>query len=154
LGTDTSAFELLVLKRKIMGPCWLEIKNPQIDPHMLSSINSTTAKFNTSTVPTVPTVSPSPPHHMPISTTLDLNWARGSVARGRRSCYKPTVQEGEVVPRCDSMLHTKKPDKKKHRCTQTALVINVIILLQNPSLCPFLITHYTHSRSHMLALIF
>jgi DNA polymerase alpha subunit A len=25
-GTGTSAFELLVLKRKIMGPCWLEIK--------------------------------------------------------------------------------------------------------------------------------
>ncbi|KAG6831739.1 hypothetical protein H0H87_004008 [Tephrocybe sp. NHM501043] len=30
-GTNTSAFELLVLKRKIMGPCWLEIKSPQID---------------------------------------------------------------------------------------------------------------------------
>lgn len=30
-GTNTSAFEILVLKRKIMGPCWLEIKNPQID---------------------------------------------------------------------------------------------------------------------------
>ncbi len=25
-GTNTSAFELLVIKRKIMGPCWLEIK--------------------------------------------------------------------------------------------------------------------------------
>ncbi|KAF4610852.1 hypothetical protein D9613_006632 [Agrocybe pediades] len=31
LGTNTSAFELLVLKRKIMGPCWITIKNPQID---------------------------------------------------------------------------------------------------------------------------
>ncbi|KDQ26754.1 hypothetical protein PLEOSDRAFT_1105655 [Pleurotus ostreatus PC15] len=31
LGTSTSAFELLVIKRKIMGPCWLEIKNPQVD---------------------------------------------------------------------------------------------------------------------------
>ncbi|KAL5492315.1 POL1 [Sanghuangporus weigelae] len=30
-GTKTSAFELLVLKRKIMGPCWLEIKNPHIE---------------------------------------------------------------------------------------------------------------------------
>jgi DNA polymerase alpha subunit A len=30
-GTNTNAFELLVLKRKIMGPCWLQIKNPQID---------------------------------------------------------------------------------------------------------------------------
>lgn len=30
-GTNTSAFELLVLKRKIMGPCWLQIKHPEID---------------------------------------------------------------------------------------------------------------------------
>ncbi|KAF9069049.1 DNA polymerase alpha catalytic subunit [Rhodocollybia butyracea] len=30
-GTNTSAFELLVLKRKIMGPCWIQIKNPEID---------------------------------------------------------------------------------------------------------------------------
>ena len=27
-GTNTSAFELLVLKRKIMGPCWLQVKSP------------------------------------------------------------------------------------------------------------------------------
>ena len=27
LGTNTSAFETFVLKRKIMGPCWLEIKD-------------------------------------------------------------------------------------------------------------------------------
>ncbi|TBU30600.1 DNA polymerase alpha catalytic subunit [Dichomitus squalens] len=30
-GTNTSAFELMVLKRKIMGPCWLQIKHPEID---------------------------------------------------------------------------------------------------------------------------
>ena len=30
-GTSTSAFELLVLKRKIMGPCWLQIKEPHIE---------------------------------------------------------------------------------------------------------------------------
>lgn len=30
-GTNTSAFELLVLKRKIMGPCWLSIKHPQVE---------------------------------------------------------------------------------------------------------------------------
>ncbi len=29
-GTKTSAFELLVLKRKIMGPCWLEIKGAAV----------------------------------------------------------------------------------------------------------------------------
>ncbi|KXN86712.1 DNA polymerase alpha catalytic subunit [Leucoagaricus sp. SymC.cos] len=30
-GTGTSAFELLVLKRKIMGPCWLQVKKPVVD---------------------------------------------------------------------------------------------------------------------------
>ncbi|KAJ7132213.1 hypothetical protein C8R44DRAFT_773372 [Mycena epipterygia] len=30
-GTNTSAFELLALKRKILGPCWLQIKNPTIE---------------------------------------------------------------------------------------------------------------------------
>lgn len=30
-GTSTSAFELLVLKRKIMGPCWLQIKKPVME---------------------------------------------------------------------------------------------------------------------------
>ncbi|CCA69546.1 related to POL1-DNA-directed DNA polymerase alpha, 180 KD subunit [Serendipita indica DSM 11827] len=29
-GTNTSAFELFVIKRKIMGPCWLQIKNAEI----------------------------------------------------------------------------------------------------------------------------
>ncbi|KAF8507515.1 hypothetical protein BU17DRAFT_78091 [Hysterangium stoloniferum] len=29
-GTNTTAFELLVLKRKIMGPCWLQVKSPEI----------------------------------------------------------------------------------------------------------------------------
>lgn len=38
-GTNTSAFELLVLKRKIMGPCWLEIKGcirKTVDPVCIS----------------------------------------------------------------------------------------------------------------------
>ncbi|KZS94508.1 DNA polymerase alpha catalytic subunit [Sistotremastrum niveocremeum HHB9708] len=30
-GANTSAFELLVLKRKIMGPCWLQVKCPQLN---------------------------------------------------------------------------------------------------------------------------
>ncbi|KAF8621892.1 hypothetical protein AX15_007444 [Amanita polypyramis BW_CC] len=35
-GTNTSAFELLVLKRKIMGPCWLQIKKPKIENQGIS----------------------------------------------------------------------------------------------------------------------
>ncbi|KAI0272419.1 hypothetical protein BC834DRAFT_921889 [Gloeopeniophorella convolvens] len=30
-GSNTNAFELLVLKRKIMGPCWLQIKKPHVE---------------------------------------------------------------------------------------------------------------------------
>lgn len=39
-GTGTSAFELLVLKRKIMGPCWLQIKKPHVE-HKAVRITST-----------------------------------------------------------------------------------------------------------------
>ncbi|GJJ15609.1 hypothetical protein Clacol_009887 [Clathrus columnatus] len=35
-GANTSAFELLVLKRKIMGPCWLRIKKPDIESKGIS----------------------------------------------------------------------------------------------------------------------
>lgn len=44
-GTNTTPFELLVLKRKIMGPCWLEIKGASQSsksvrhPHFAPSIN-------------------------------------------------------------------------------------------------------------------
>jgi len=37
LGTNTSAFETLVLKRKIMGPCWLEIKDAVVSGKGVSS---------------------------------------------------------------------------------------------------------------------
>ncbi|KAF8330465.1 ribonuclease H-like domain-containing protein, partial [Amanita rubescens] len=35
-GTNTTAFELLVMKRKIMGPCWLQIKHPKIENQGIS----------------------------------------------------------------------------------------------------------------------
>ncbi|PPQ65503.1 hypothetical protein CVT24_010799 [Panaeolus cyanescens] len=35
-GTNTSAFELLVLKRKIMGPCWINIEHPKVDDKGIS----------------------------------------------------------------------------------------------------------------------
>ncbi|KAG6370047.1 ribonuclease H-like domain-containing protein [Boletus reticuloceps] len=35
-GTSTSIFELFVLKRKIMGPCWLTIKNPKVEHEGIS----------------------------------------------------------------------------------------------------------------------
>lgn len=36
-GTNTTPFELLVIKRKIMGPCWLEIKGAQTSTKSVSA---------------------------------------------------------------------------------------------------------------------
>jgi hypothetical protein len=35
-GTNTTPFELLVVKRKIMGPCWLEVKNATVNEKSVS----------------------------------------------------------------------------------------------------------------------
>ena len=36
-GTNTSAFELFVVKRRIMGPCWLKVTNASVAPSTASS---------------------------------------------------------------------------------------------------------------------
>ena len=42
LGTNTSAFELFVLKRKIMGPCWLDVKGAELtDKGVRATLSST-----------------------------------------------------------------------------------------------------------------
>jgi hypothetical protein len=35
-GTNTTPFELLVIKRKIMGPCWLDVKGVAISSTSVS----------------------------------------------------------------------------------------------------------------------
>jgi DNA polymerase alpha subunit A len=35
-GTNTTPLELFLLKRKLMGPCWIEIKNASVRPPQLS----------------------------------------------------------------------------------------------------------------------
>lgn len=30
-GSNTSAFELLVIKRRIMGPCWIKVQKPHVE---------------------------------------------------------------------------------------------------------------------------
>lgn len=44
-GTNTNAFELLVMKRKIMGPCWIQVKNPQVEHKGVSYIYPHTSRF-------------------------------------------------------------------------------------------------------------
>lgn len=36
-GTNTTAFKLLVLKGKFMGPCWIQIKQPEVDTKGVAS---------------------------------------------------------------------------------------------------------------------
>ena len=45
-GTNTSAFEILVLKRKIMGPCWLQVKDAKISD---KGVSGPTLTFKRST---------------------------------------------------------------------------------------------------------
>lgn len=44
-GTKTSAFELFVLKRKIMGPCWLNIQSPKISSRGVSFSSFTSSPW-------------------------------------------------------------------------------------------------------------
>lgn len=39
-GTNTTPFELLVVKRKIMGPCWLEIKGATQSTKIVGGLTS------------------------------------------------------------------------------------------------------------------
>lgn len=48
-GTNTSAFELLVVKRKIMGPCWLEIKEAGLSAKSVRLYDGSEAETNEQT---------------------------------------------------------------------------------------------------------
>lgn len=45
-GTNTSPFELLVVKRKIMGPCWLQVKNASVNEKSVSHLQRVFAAEN------------------------------------------------------------------------------------------------------------
>jgi DNA polymerase alpha subunit A len=46
-GSNTSPFELLVVKRKIMGPCWLEIKDAALSTKSVSTTSPAFRGFST-----------------------------------------------------------------------------------------------------------
>ncbi|KAG6887799.1 hypothetical protein C0995_012659 [Termitomyces sp. Mi166 len=72
-GTNTSAFELLVLKRKIMGPCWLEIKNPQIDNKGVSWCKLEATVSDPKDVNPFSETDPNAPREMPPLTVVSLS---------------------------------------------------------------------------------
>ncbi|KAG6896542.1 hypothetical protein C0992_007538 [Termitomyces sp. T32_za158] len=73
LGANTSAFELLVLKRKIMGPCWLEIKNPHIDNKGVSWCKLEATVSDPKDINPFLETDPDAPREMPPLTVLSLS---------------------------------------------------------------------------------
>ncbi|KAF5385769.1 hypothetical protein D9615_002206 [Tricholomella constricta] len=72
-GTSTSAFETLVLKRKIMGPCWLEIKNPQVEHKGISWCKVETTVSNPKDINPFSETDPNAPRDMPPLTVVSLS---------------------------------------------------------------------------------
>ncbi|KAG5634772.1 hypothetical protein H0H81_000834 [Sphagnurus paluster] len=72
-GTNTTAFELLVLKRKIMGPCWLEIKNPQIENKGVSWCKFEATVSDPKDINPFSETDPNAPRDMPPLTVVSLS---------------------------------------------------------------------------------
>ncbi|KAI0369754.1 hypothetical protein BV20DRAFT_967411 [Pilatotrama ljubarskyi] len=72
-GTNTSAFELLVLKRKIMGPCWLQIKHPEIDNKGVSWCKVEATVSDPKDINPFPETDPDAPREMPPLTVVSLS---------------------------------------------------------------------------------
>uniref|UniRef100_A0A663DYL8 DNA polymerase n=1 Tax=Aquila chrysaetos chrysaetos TaxID=223781 RepID=A0A663DYL8_AQUCH len=60
-GTNTSSLELLLMSRKIKGPCWLEIKNPQLSNQSVSWCKVEAVAMKPGLVNVVKDLSPPPP---------------------------------------------------------------------------------------------
>ncbi|OJT03335.1 DNA polymerase alpha catalytic subunit [Trametes pubescens] len=72
-GTNTSAFELLVLKRKIMGPCWLQVKHPEIDNKGVSWCKVEATVSDPKDINPFPEMDSDAPREMPPLTVVSLS---------------------------------------------------------------------------------
>ncbi|KAH9893227.1 hypothetical protein C8Q73DRAFT_836492 [Cubamyces lactineus] len=72
-GTNTSAFELLVLKRKIMGPCWLQIKHPEVDNKGVSWCKVEATVSDPKDINPFSETDPDAPREMPPLTVVSLS---------------------------------------------------------------------------------
>ncbi|KAI0796194.1 hypothetical protein C8Q75DRAFT_863184 [Abortiporus biennis] len=72
-GTSTSAFELLVLKRKIMGPCWLQVKKPVIDNKGVSWCKLEVTVNDPKDFNSFPDTDPTAPKEIPPLTVTSLS---------------------------------------------------------------------------------
>ncbi|EJD07472.1 uncharacterized protein FOMMEDRAFT_137775 [Fomitiporia mediterranea MF3/22] len=71
-GTRTSAFELLVLKRKIMGPCWLQIKEPHVEHKGISWCKFEATVSNPKDINPFPETDADAPKETPPLTVMSL----------------------------------------------------------------------------------
>lgn len=72
-GTNTNAFELLVLKRKIMGPCWLQIKNPKFENQGISWCKVEATVSNPKDINPFAETDPDAPKDTPPLTVMSLS---------------------------------------------------------------------------------
>ncbi|KAJ7876279.1 DNA polymerase family B-domain-containing protein [Mycena leptocephala] len=72
-GTNTTAFELLALKRKIMGPCWLVIKNPKIENKSFSWCKLEVTVTDPKDINPFPDTDPNAPKDTPPLTVMSLS---------------------------------------------------------------------------------
>ncbi|CAG2056090.1 unnamed protein product, partial [Timema podura] len=86
-GTNTSALELLLLGRKIKGPCWLDVKEPQLVSNPVSwcrlELDATSLKPENVSVSVLSPLPPPPPL---VVATLNI-----------RSVLNPKTYQSEVV---------------------------------------------------------
>lgn len=71
-GTNTNGFELLVLKRKIMGPCWLQVKKPVIDQKGVSWCKLEVTVSDPKDINPVSDTDPDVPKDVPPLTVMSL----------------------------------------------------------------------------------
>nr|CAD7392203.1 unnamed protein product [Timema cristinae] len=84
-GTNTSALELLLLGRKIKGPCWLDVNEPQLVSNPVSWCRLETTSLKPENV-SVSVLSPLPPPPPLVVVTLNV-----------RSVLNPKTYQSEVV---------------------------------------------------------
>ncbi|KAL6306263.1 DNA polymerase alpha catalytic subunit [Sparassis latifolia] len=72
-GTNTSAFELLVLKRRIMGPCWLQIKKPHVEHKGVSWCKVEATVSDSKDINPFPETDAKAPREIPPLTVMSLS---------------------------------------------------------------------------------
>uniref|UniRef100_A0A8B9Q979 DNA polymerase n=1 Tax=Apteryx owenii TaxID=8824 RepID=A0A8B9Q979_APTOW len=93
-GTNTSSLELLLMSRKIKGPCWLEIKNPQPSNQSVSWCKIEAVAVKPGLVNVVKDLSPPPP-----LVVMSLSM---------KTIQNPKTHQNEVVA-IAALIHQKFP---------------------------------------------